>query len=142
MRSRGDLLLARRLDSESTDTGSGIAALLKEYRLTMATAVEGANKELDPLQIIRVKMAQRAGCTDFLSPVVSACGQTNRPSASGRPISRLSSGGARFLPGFGLLAAQQVVAFGCATDRGTPGESEHGPAAGVVLLGVPRERCE
>lgn len=46
------LYIARRLGGPSTDTGSSIAALLKVYRETMATALEGANNELDPLQII------------------------------------------------------------------------------------------
>lgn len=53
------LLIARRLDGPSTDTGSSVAALIKEYRVTMAKALEGAQKELDPLQQIRARMAER-----------------------------------------------------------------------------------
>lgn len=48
------LLLASRLDGLSpVDTGAGVAALMKEYRSTLAEAVKDAQREEDALDNIR-----------------------------------------------------------------------------------------
>jgi hypothetical protein len=53
------VLLARRLDAATGDTGSSVAALAKQLSVTMTEALEGVKKELDPLDRIRAGMRER-----------------------------------------------------------------------------------
>ena len=55
------LLLARRLDSGSMDTGSSVAALVREYRATLAEAIASGRVAADPLdQIAAQRLARLA----------------------------------------------------------------------------------
>jgi hypothetical protein len=59
------LLAAKRLDSAAiTDTAAGVAALMKEYRATLADAMKDAERDDDALEQIRqsaaVKLIRRA----------------------------------------------------------------------------------
>jgi hypothetical protein len=52
------MLLARRLDGiGAADTGSGVAALVKEHRVTLAEAVKDSVVEVDPMDVIRQSAA-------------------------------------------------------------------------------------
>lgn len=53
------LFIARRLDSGSMDTGSSVAALLRELRATIAEAIASGRVAADPLDQIAAKRAAR-----------------------------------------------------------------------------------
>jgi hypothetical protein len=56
------LLIARRLETPSTDTGSSVAALSKELQTTMVAALEGTHAKRTPPDDIRDRMqGQRVG---------------------------------------------------------------------------------
>ena len=55
------LLLAVRLDTTTADTGSSIAALVREHRAALAKAVEGAATIADPVdELRRLRDAKRS----------------------------------------------------------------------------------
>lgn len=55
------LILAARLDAETTDTGSSVAALVREHRVTLTEALRGAALA-DPVDELRNRRdARRAG---------------------------------------------------------------------------------
>ena len=55
------MLLARRLESEEVDTGSSIAALVREHRAALAEATAGAVVVADPLdQMSAARFARRS----------------------------------------------------------------------------------
>ena len=53
------LLMARRLDMTSADTGSSVAALAREQRATLALALESATNVLDPADQLRLRREAR-----------------------------------------------------------------------------------
>ena len=53
------LLMARRLDMTSADTGSSVAALAREQRATLALALESATNVLDPADQLRLQREAR-----------------------------------------------------------------------------------
>jgi len=53
------LLMARRLDSRGMDTGSAIAALVREHRSTLEDAIKNATRASDPLDQLAEKRADR-----------------------------------------------------------------------------------
>ena len=57
------LLLARRLDTPTGDTGSSVAALVREHRVTLAEAVKGVAvaSELDKFRERRDRKRRSAG---------------------------------------------------------------------------------
>lgn len=52
---RAVLALARRIDSSTMEPGSSLAALIREFRASMAEAVKGAEKAADPVDALRAK---------------------------------------------------------------------------------------
>ena len=52
------MILAARLDARTTDTGSSVAALVREHRVTMTEALRGAVLA-DPMDELRAKRAAR-----------------------------------------------------------------------------------
>jgi hypothetical protein len=55
------LLLARRLESGEVETGSSVAALVREHRAVLAQAVDGAEVAADPLdELADRRFARRA----------------------------------------------------------------------------------
>jgi hypothetical protein len=55
------LLIARLLDSGIQDTGSSIAALIRQYDLILTKALDGADKKMTPLEKIRREREMKAG---------------------------------------------------------------------------------
>jgi hypothetical protein len=53
------LMLARRLDLPSMDTGSSIAALVREHRATLSAAVDAGKVAEDPLDQLAQQRRQR-----------------------------------------------------------------------------------
>ena len=53
------LMLARRLDRPSMDTGSSIAALVREHRATLTAAVDAGKVAEDPLDQLAQQRRQR-----------------------------------------------------------------------------------
>lgn len=53
------LMLARRIDQPHMETGSGLAALVREHRATLADAVKDAEKAADPLDELRLRRERR-----------------------------------------------------------------------------------
>lgn len=53
------LLLARRLDGGGMDTGSSVAALVREHRATLADAVKDAKVAADPLDQLARRRVDR-----------------------------------------------------------------------------------
>ena len=53
------LMLARRLDAPSMDTGSSIAALVREHRATLTAAVDAGKVAEDPLDQLAQQRRQR-----------------------------------------------------------------------------------
>ena len=53
------VLLAMRLDAKSTDTGSSVAALVRELRATMAAALAGVERASSPVVKARDELAAR-----------------------------------------------------------------------------------
>lgn len=53
------LVLAKRLDTSSDDTGSAVAALSKQHLAALAEAVKDAQVEADSIEQLREKSAQR-----------------------------------------------------------------------------------
>jgi hypothetical protein len=55
------LMLARRLDTATADTGSSIAAVMRELKSTAAAAVAAGTAEADPLdQLAKRRQERRA----------------------------------------------------------------------------------
>lgn len=52
---RAVLALARRIDSSTMEPGSSLAALVREFRASMAEAVKGAEQTADPVDALRAK---------------------------------------------------------------------------------------
>jgi hypothetical protein len=50
---RAVLALARRIDAGSRESGASLAALVKEFRASLAEAVKGAEKTADPVDELR-----------------------------------------------------------------------------------------
>jgi hypothetical protein len=53
------LLLARRLDSQLTETGSSVAAMVREHRAALADALKGAKAEVNPLDELRARRERK-----------------------------------------------------------------------------------
>jgi hypothetical protein len=53
------LVLARMLDSPGMDTGSSVAALVREHRAALTAAVANAQQEADPLDELAERRNQR-----------------------------------------------------------------------------------
>ena len=53
------LLLARRLDSQMTETGSSVAAMVREHRAALADALKGASAEVNPLDELRARRERK-----------------------------------------------------------------------------------
>ena len=53
------LALARRIDFPTTDTGSALAALVREHRATLVEAVKDAEKAADPLDQLRLRRERK-----------------------------------------------------------------------------------
>jgi hypothetical protein len=53
------LLLARRLDSGLTETGSSVAAMIREHRAALADALKGARAETNPLDELRARRERK-----------------------------------------------------------------------------------
>lgn len=53
------LLLARRLDSGLTETGSSVAAMIREHRAALADALKGATAEVNPLDELRARRERK-----------------------------------------------------------------------------------
>ena len=53
------LLLARRLDDTPMDTGSSVAALVREHRATLQEAVERGTIAADPLDQLSIRRRER-----------------------------------------------------------------------------------
>jgi len=53
------LVLARRIDSGSLDTGAGLAALVREHRAALSDAMSRATVEADPLERLRLVVADK-----------------------------------------------------------------------------------
>jgi hypothetical protein len=53
------LLLARRLDAIESDSGSSVAALVREHRVALAEAVKDATALVDPLDQLAARRAER-----------------------------------------------------------------------------------
>ena len=53
------LLLARRLDSQLTETGSSVAAMIREHRAALADALKGAAAEANPLDELRLRRERK-----------------------------------------------------------------------------------
>jgi hypothetical protein len=51
------LMLAAKIDSPGFETGAGLAALMREFRATLAEAMANAGSADDPLEAIRTKAA-------------------------------------------------------------------------------------
>lgn len=59
---RAVLALARRIDVNSTETGSSLAAMIREFRAAMADALKGAGEAADPVDELRARRdRKRAG---------------------------------------------------------------------------------
>lgn len=55
------LALARRIDGSAFDSGSSLAALTREWRMTLAAAVEGVPLAASPLDELKAKRDARRG---------------------------------------------------------------------------------
>lgn len=53
------LLLARRLDSGLTETGSSVASMVREHRAALADALKGARAETNPLDELRARRERK-----------------------------------------------------------------------------------
>ena len=53
------LLLARRLDSQMTETGSSVAAMVREHRAALADALKGVRAEANPLDELRARRERK-----------------------------------------------------------------------------------
>ena len=53
------LLLARRLDSAAVETGSSVAAMVREHRAALADALKGAAAEANPLDELRARRERK-----------------------------------------------------------------------------------
>lgn len=53
------LLLARRLDSGLTETGSSMAAMIREHRAALADALKGARAKTNPLDELRARRERK-----------------------------------------------------------------------------------
>ena len=53
------LILARRIDSASSETGAGLAALVKQHGTTLADALKGAAAETNPLDELRSRRERK-----------------------------------------------------------------------------------
>jgi hypothetical protein len=53
------LLLARRLDAAGREPGMGMAALARQYEATLAAAVKGAARAVDPVDELRERRDRR-----------------------------------------------------------------------------------
>lgn len=53
------LALASRIDSGERETGSSMAALVKEYRTTLAAALKSAGETTDPLDELRARRERK-----------------------------------------------------------------------------------
>jgi hypothetical protein len=62
------LVLAARLDRSSSDTGSGVAALVRELRATMAEAMRNRPRGPDPLTMRRAEIATRRAAAAAKAP--------------------------------------------------------------------------
>ncbi|MFJ4735277.1 hypothetical protein ACIP6V_23890 [Streptomyces sp. NPDC088770] len=49
------LVLARRIDANSAETGSSLAAMVREFRAALAGALEGAGEAVDPVDELRAR---------------------------------------------------------------------------------------
>lgn len=56
---RAVLALARRIDGGSRESGASLAALVKEFRASMAEALKGAEQAADPLDELRVRRERK-----------------------------------------------------------------------------------
>ena len=56
---QASLLLARRLDSPLTETGSSVAAMVREHRAALADALRGAVAEANPLDELRARRERK-----------------------------------------------------------------------------------
>lgn len=53
------LVLARRIDSCEAETGSSLAALVREHRATLGEALQAAEGKADPLDELRVRRERK-----------------------------------------------------------------------------------
>lgn len=58
---RSAMHIARLIDAAPSDTGNGHAALIKEYKATMAQALDGAQRQETPLEKIRRERELKTG---------------------------------------------------------------------------------
>lgn len=58
-RGQSAMVLAQRLDAPMLDTGSAVAALVKQLEATLATALEGQAEEVDELEELRRRREER-----------------------------------------------------------------------------------
>lgn len=49
------LVLARRIDANSAESGSSLAAMVREFRAALAGALEGAGEAVDPVDELRAR---------------------------------------------------------------------------------------
>ena len=55
------LLLARRLDSRLMETGSSVAAMVREHRAALADAVKGGRRAANPMDELRARRERKIG---------------------------------------------------------------------------------
>jgi hypothetical protein len=53
------LILARRIDTPGSETGAGLAALVKQHGATLADALKGARAEVNPLDELRARRERK-----------------------------------------------------------------------------------
>lgn len=53
------LALARRIDTAEGETGASLAALVKEFRASLAAAVAGAERAADPVDEVRLQRERK-----------------------------------------------------------------------------------
>jgi len=53
------LILAQRIDSAGSETGAGLAALVKQHGVTLTDALKGATAEVNPLDELRARRERK-----------------------------------------------------------------------------------
>lgn len=60
---RAALLLARRLDMQVVDSGSSLAAMVREHRTALADAVKGSGRAANPMDELRARRERKLGAS-------------------------------------------------------------------------------
>lgn len=56
---RAVLVLARRIDANASESGSSLAALVREFRAALAGALQGAGEATDPVDELRTRRERK-----------------------------------------------------------------------------------